>query len=214
MRLVRMTSRQSGVIATRPSRPHYQRCAVRLTYSPNRVRGQWAAHGRYIARESATHAGEERGTGFTSDREDVPIARTLAKWQSARDPRMFKLILSPEFGDRLDLSRLTRETMTEAERRLGRKLEWVAVAHFNTGHPHVHVALRGVADGEPLWLEKDFVKHGLRQIAAEECTRQLGFRTREDALEAERRKALPLPPRQLTTAAVVRTPRVSQSRTR
>src|SRR5580692_1645199 len=29
-----------------------QRCAVRMTYSPNKIAGQWRAHGRYIARES------------------------------------------------------------------------------------------------------------------------------------------------------------------
>jgi hypothetical protein len=190
MRLVRMTSKRSGVVAPRPSRPYYQRCAVRLTYSPNRIRGQWAAHGRYIARESARTPGDERGAGFSADWDGVPIARTLSKWQSARDPRMFKLILSPEFGDRVDLERLTRETMAETERRLDRRLEWVAVAHSNTAHPHVHVALRGIADGEPLRLDRDFVKHGLRQIAEQECTRQLGFRTREDALEAQKRKLL------------------------
>ena len=30
-----------------------QRCSVRLTYAKNKGDGQWAAHGKYIARESA-----------------------------------------------------------------------------------------------------------------------------------------------------------------
>ncbi len=41
-------------------RPYHQRCAVRVTYLKNKVRGQWKAHGRYLARESAA---------FENDRE-------------------------------------------------------------------------------------------------------------------------------------------------
>ncbi len=197
MRLVRMTSKRSGSPVPRVHRSHYQRCAVRLTYSPNRVTGQWAAHGRYIARESATRPTEEIEAGFSSDRAGVPVAKQLGTWQSAGDPRLFKVILSPEFGERLDLRRLTRETMAEAQRQLGRTLEWVAVAHFNTEHPHVHIALRGVADGHALRLDKEFVKRGLRTIAAEECTRQLGFRTKEDTMESERREVRTVGPTSL-----------------
>src|SRR3954466_15885566 len=52
---------------------HYnQRCAIRVTYSKNSVKGQWAAHGRYISRESA--AGQEAsGNGFGPERRDVDI---------------------------------------------------------------------------------------------------------------------------------------------
>jgi hypothetical protein len=37
--------------------------------------------------------------------------------------------------------------MAEIETDLGTPLEWGAVAHFNTEHPHVHVALRGCRNG-------------------------------------------------------------------
>jgi hypothetical protein len=48
----------------------------------------------------------------------------------------------PEFGDRIDLSRLTRELMSRMGSDLGTDaLEWAAVAHYNTEHPHVHIAL-------------------------------------------------------------------------
>jgi hypothetical protein len=63
------------------------------------------------------------------------------------------------------------------------------VAHFNTEHPHVHVALRGVgADSEPLHLRREYVKNGIRSIAEDLCTRQLGHRTDLDATESERRE--------------------------
>src|SRR5262252_3651237 len=71
---------------------------------------------------------------------------------------------------------------------LGVGLEWVAVAHFNTGHPHVHIALRGRTEAGPLRLDRDYIKSGIRKNAEELCTAQLGFRTELDALEAERRE--------------------------
>ena len=70
----------------------------------------------------------------------------LEKWQHEGDPRLWKLIISPEFGKRVDLNQLTLDVMTRMEKDLGTRLEWVAVAHFNTEHPHVHVALRGIRD--------------------------------------------------------------------
>ena len=51
------------------------------------------------------------------------------------------------------------------------------------------MALRGVsADGRPLRLTPDYIKHGIRAIAEELCTRQLGHRTEIDAAEAQRRE--------------------------
>jgi type IV secretory pathway VirD2 relaxase len=165
-----------------------QRCAVRVTYSPNRVRGQWGAHGRYIARESATRELESAVAGFSATQEWLDVPKMLDGWQKSGDERLFKLIVSPEFGDRLDLRKHTHGLMTQMEQDLGVKLEWVAVSHFNTGHPHVHIALRGRSDAGPFRLRPDYVKRGLRDRAEALCTAQLGFRTQLDALEAERRE--------------------------
>ena len=75
------------------------------------------------------------------------------------------------------------------EKDLGTRLEWVAVSHFNTEHPHTHVALRGVRDdGSVLDLPRDYVKAGIRMIAEDLCTRQLGYRNELDARAAERRE--------------------------
>ena len=173
----------------RESRAYQQRCAVRAIYSKNATRGQWRAHGRYVARESATLETGAEAAGFNGSGQGIDIAHELDRWQSARDPLVWKLILSPEFGDRMDLERLTREVMKRMEQDLGTRLEWVAVSHHNTEHPHVHVALRGLRDdGQALRLERSYVKEGIRAIAAEACTRQLGYRTELDAAEAERRE--------------------------
>jgi type IV secretory pathway VirD2 relaxase len=155
-------------------------------YSRNAGRGQWRAHGRYIVRGSAAgpnHAGFDK----TTDQCDVP--QRLSEWQAAGDPRFFKLIISPEFGERLDLRELTRGLLSRMESDLGSALQWVAVAHFNTEHPHVHVALRGIRDtGEPLVLGREYVKAGIRARVEELCTAALGYRTERDAAEAARRE--------------------------
>jgi hypothetical protein len=185
MRIARMTStRQSAPAAIRPRKPHKQRCAIRVTYSPNHIRGQWAAHGRYIARESAN----KDGVGFNTSSDEVAIPVTLAGWQKSGDPRLFKMIVSPEFGERLDLKKHTRDLVTRLSQDLNTDLEWVAVAHFNTGHPHVHVAIRGVTGAGNLRLPRDVIKHTIRRHAVDLCTEQLGFRTISDAIESECRE--------------------------
>jgi hypothetical protein len=174
--------------AAASNRRFYQRCAVRVTYSRNTVRGQWGAHGRYVERESAAPVGGEKDVGFDGSTERIAMARRLDGWQRAGDERMWKFILSPEFGEQIDLKRLTRELMDQVEQKLGgASIEWVAAEHYNTEHPHVHVALRGAdRDGHALRLDRDFIKRGIREIAEDLCTRQLGYRTELDATNAER----------------------------
>jgi len=43
-------------------------------------------------------------------------------------------------------------------------------------------------DGQPLHFKREYVKQGIRGIAEDLCTRQLGYRTSRDAAEAERRE--------------------------
>ena len=186
LRLIAVPAGPLGSIRT-GSRTFDQRCAVRVTYSPNKTSGQWRAHGVYIARESATQDPTHAGFGHAGG--DIDVADTLREWQASGDERIWKIIISPEFGDRLDLERLTRDLVKQAERDLGTPLEWVAVTHFNTEHPHVHLVVRGRrSDGAPLTLPRAYVQHGLRQAAGAACTLQLGPRTELDAIAAEERE--------------------------
>lgn len=168
-----------------------QRCAVRTMYTANKTAGQWRAHGRYIARESAGGSVLSQLGNAVHGEVSRPAepAKELERWQSEGDPRLWKLIVSPEFGERLDLDRLTSDLMARMEKDLGTKLEWVAVPHFNTEHPHVHIALRGIReDKSALDLPRDYVRHGIRAIAEDLCTRQLGHRNQLDAVASERRE--------------------------
>src|SRR5690349_7029717 len=106
-RRARGSSGRGGRGQAREPRAYHQRCAVRAIYSKNATRGQWRAHGRYVARESATFATAGEGVGFNASGQGIDVAQELHQWQSAGDPLVWKLILSPEFGDRIDLERLT-----------------------------------------------------------------------------------------------------------
>ena len=178
------SSRMIRATTSRPTRLYRQRCAVRITYCKNATRGQWGAHGRYLERDGAG------GTGSCFDARETRtgISARLQEWQAQKDELLWKVIISPEFGDRTDLQRLARELMHRVEQDLNCQLEWTAVAHSNTEHPHIHVALRGLSSGHSLRLSREYIKHSVREIAEELCTRQLGFRTSLDAAEAERRE--------------------------
>ncbi len=168
-----------------------QRCAVRTMYTANKTLGQWRAHGRYIGRESAGGGvlSQIRNPEMEGGNRPVNPGKELEQWQNEGDPRLWKLIVSPEFGERVDLDRLTRELMARMEKDLGTRLDWVAVTHFNTEHPHIHVALRGIRDDKSaLDLPRDYVRHGIRAIAEDLCTRQLGHRNQLDAMASERQE--------------------------
>jgi len=191
MHLAHMSSSNVGSVTPRRTQLSFrQRCAVRVTYSPNKSAGQWKAHGHYIERESATaHKDSPGNRGFGPSSENLGIPATLNKWQAADDPRLFKLIISPEFGDRLDLRKFTGDLMAEIQRDLGTRLEWIAAEHHNTEYPHVHVALRAVDEkGSPFRLEREYIQHGIRRNAENLATARLGYRTRSDAEEAQRRE--------------------------
>ena len=188
-RMSRKTGNRTTSGKEKGARPYLQRCAVRVTYLNNKTRGQWQAHGRYLARESATFENDAKAVGFNRESDGIDVVRQLDVWQGAGDERMFKLIVSPEFGDRVELSRLTRGLIERMEEDLGTDLEWVAVEHHNTEHPHIHIVVRGVrGDGQSLRLSRAYVQQGIRSIAQDLCTRQLGYRTQRDAAEAERRE--------------------------
>jgi len=130
------------------------------------------AHGRYVARESATQGGKASEAGFNATEQNLDIAAKLDKWQGAGDERLFKIIASPEFGDHLNLHQYARELVHRMEYDLGVQLEWVAAVHYNTEHPHVHIALRGVdKKGIPLRLPREYIRGGLRQRAEEIATK-------------------------------------------
>jgi type IV secretory pathway VirD2 relaxase len=158
-----------------------QRSTVKVSYRRNEGNGKWRAHGRYIAREKGRPDPENRGLGFNAEREDVPVAKTLGAWENAGDGRLWKIVVSPENGDRMNLRQHARDLMGALGQELGTKLTWVAVEHDHNDRPHLHIAVRGLRqDGAELRIPRDTIRHGIRHRSQELATRELGPRTIRD----------------------------------
>jgi type IV secretory pathway VirD2 relaxase len=146
-----------------------------------------AKHVNYLKREGVTRDGVD--AKLFDARSDQADERAFAE-RCSDDRHHFRFIISPEDAAELDdLRTFTRELMIDAEQDLGTKLDWVAVDHWNTDNPHVHVLIRGRADdGQDLVISRDYISRGFRNRAAERVTVELGPRSEHEirsALERE-----------------------------
>jgi type IV secretory pathway VirD2 relaxase len=131
------------------------------------------AHMRYIQRDGVDRSGEP-GKLYGSDADNVDGVAFTERCDG--DRHQFRIIVSPDEGDQLsNLKPFVGDLMRQMERDLETKLDWVAVDHHNTGHPHAHVVIRGKDDqGHDLIIARDYVTHGIRQRAGELLTLELG----------------------------------------
>jgi type IV secretory pathway VirD2 relaxase len=134
------------------------------------------AHLRYIQRDGVTREGE-RGELYAADQERADGKAFLER--SDGDRHQFRFIVAPEDGVEYDdLKPLTRRLMAQMEEDLGARLDWIAVDHFNTGHPHTHIILRGKDERDAdLVIARDYISNGIRERAAELISLDLGPRT-------------------------------------
>ena len=136
-------------------------------------------HVAYLKRDGVTRDGADaRMFDAASDDADT---KAFAE-RCEEDRHHFRFTVSPEdAGQMADLRAFTRELMKDAERDLGTGLDWVAVDHWNTDNPHVHVLVRGRADdGQDLVVSRDYISKGFRARAAERVTLELGPRSEQE----------------------------------
>src|ERR1700730_13203942 len=106
------------------------------------------------------------------------------------DRHHFRFIVSPEdAGEMTDLRAFTRDLAKQMETDLGRRLDWVAVDHWNTDNPHIHLLVRGIdEEGADLVISRDYISRGLRSRAEELVSIELGPKPEHEirsALERE-----------------------------
>ena len=136
-------------------------------------------HVAYLKRDGVTRDGADaRMFDAASDDADT---KAFAE-RCEEDRHHFRFTVSPEdAGQMADLRAFTRELMKDAERDLGTRLDWVAVDHWNTDNPHIHVLVRGRADdGQDLVISRDYISQGFRGRAAERVTLELGPRSEQE----------------------------------
>lgn len=145
-----------------------------------------ADHLAYLKREGVSRDGE---AGLLFDARADRADDGAFAGHCHDDRHHFRFIISPEDAAELqDLKAFTRDLMQQAELDLGTSLDWVAVEHWNTDNPHVHLLLRGVdQSGRDLIIARDYISHGLRSRAEELVSLELGPRTELQVQQALQR---------------------------
>ena len=145
------------------------------------------AHLKYLQRDGVERDGKG-GELYSKDRENVGDRDFVDR--SEKDRHQFRFIVAPEDGDALgDLKKHTRALMAQMEKDLGTRLDWVAVDHHNTGHPHTHVVIRGKDQtGKDLVIAREYLTKGLRRQAEDLATLTLGPRRDVEILQAQKRE--------------------------
>lgn len=177
---------RDGGVRTRSRRVAVKARVVRLNPQRGAARGRQFvsakavdAHLRYLQRDGVTKDGE-KGQVYSASRDDED-GRAFVE-RGREDRHQFRFIVSAEDGVELsDPRATTRDLMKQMETDLGTRLDWIAVDHHNTGHPHTHIIVRGVTDdGKTLNIAGDYIAYGIRQRASEVVTRELGRQSEQD----------------------------------
>jgi type IV secretory pathway VirD2 relaxase len=139
-------------------------------------RATLGAHLSYLRREGVTRDGE-KARMFGPGTDDADVKGFTERCED--DRHHFRFIVSPEDAAEMsDLKGFARDLMSQVEKDLGTKLDWVGVDHWNTDNPHVHVILRGRADdGKDLVIARDYISQGMRARVQDLVTQELGPRT-------------------------------------
>ncbi|MDE2570143.1 MAG: DUF3363 domain-containing protein [Sphingomonadales bacterium] len=142
-----------------------------------------ARHVAYLRRDGVTRDGKDAGLFDT--RSDAADGDAFAR-RCEDDRHHFRFIVSPEDAAELeDIRTFTRELMDDMAHDLDTRLDWVAVDHWNTDNPHVHILVRGRAeDGKDIVIDRDYIRSGLRSRAEERVTIELGPRSEREIARA------------------------------
>jgi len=161
--------------------PTYRRVVIKTRIVKLRGGGIDAArtHLRYIQRDGVSKE-HEPGRLYDAAHDEVDGKAFLDR--SDGDRHQFRFIVSPEDAIEIaDLKPFVRDLMGAMEKDLGTRLDWVAVEHFNTEHPHTHIVLRGKDElGKDLVIARDYIAHGMRRRASELLTLELGPQTEQE----------------------------------
>jgi len=151
--------RQLGAVGavTRPGGAGSQRTVVKGMPVGSGGTRQHLAYLQYKKGQHQTHA-VLYGPGASD-----PLAFARAAKQ---DPHQFRLIVSTKEDQVRDQrTAFIEQLMRQMERDLARPLEWVAANHYDRPHAHTHIVLRGVANGEALYMARSYFEHGIRDRA-------------------------------------------------
>lgn len=183
-----------------------QRVVVKVSYEKI---GKLRERLDYIRQEEKAQSNEVARV-FNSTSNEIDADAVIDRWKSAGDDIFFKIPISPEKPAELVaavmketglpereareemLRQLARATMASAEKDWGTKVQWLAASHFDTNQLHAHVFLRAVdEDGNPMRIDRDYIREGFRIRASQWATRKLGqFRSEQEIRQGVERSQL------------------------
>lgn len=142
-----------------------------------------ARHLIYLKRDGVTRDGKD---AELFGRTDSPFDGDAFAERCADDRHHFRFIVAPEDAAELaDVRTFTRELLTDMEKDLGTRLDWVAIDHWNTDNPHIHILVRGKADaGDDLVIDKNYIREGMRARAEQRVSLELGPRSEREVNRA------------------------------
>src|ERR1700761_732648 len=134
------------------------------------------AHLRYLERDGVNRNGQS-GKAYSALEDDADGKAFVERGRE--DRHQFRFIVAPEDSNEMaDLKSFTRDLMRQVEKDLETPLDWIAIDHHNTGHPHTHIIVRGVLeDGGVLNIAGAYIAHGIRYRASELVTLELGHQS-------------------------------------
>lgn len=150
---------------------------MKMTYTPT-TKPKLNAYVDYITRDRVGENGER--PKLYSSRED-DVHREAATKYYKNEIRFFRVILSPERGNDMNMTEYTRDVMRRWQNAVHQKFRWYAANHYNTENAHSHVLIRGIdTKGARVQFDPRFVKQNGREFAREAATVKLGFRSRQE----------------------------------
>ena len=119
----------------------------------------------------------QRGKAYSA-LEDEADGKAFVE-RGREDRHQFRFIVAPEDSNEMaDLRSFTRDLMRQVAKDLETRLDWIAINHYNAGHPHTHIMVRGVLEeGGILNIAGDYIAHGIRHRASELVTLELGHQS-------------------------------------
>ena len=147
-----------------------------------------AKHIAYLQREGVA---KNSARAVMFDAEGEPANERAFVERCAGDRHHFRFIVSPEdAAEMTDLRAFARDLARQMETDLGTRLDWVAVDHWNTDNPHIHLLVRGVDDtGCDLVIARDYIARGMRSRAEDLVSLELGPKPEHDIQAGLEREA-------------------------
>lgn len=156
----------------------WQRCMAKFYYSPS-----LKVHQQYLDYYMPQKYKDE-----VKVKPEIFGNISLEEYKKKMVPMNYKWIISPEKeADEKTLYYIAKAFIQRCEWELDRNIDYQAVVHCNTEHPHIHILINGVDQkGKPFNFDRSLIRGQImRRAAMEICTHVFGCRSEAEIAQAK-----------------------------